>query len=96
MGRTKGPYNAEFPVGSIVRIADREFLEEFYKTWKYHHKLQPEQLDYHGRTARVEKASVYHGGDELYELEGIPGIWHGQCLATDEPAKDNHLSIKEP
>jgi hypothetical protein len=82
MGRTKGPYKAEFEVGSTVRIADREFLEEFARTWKYHHKLRPEQLAYHGRIVRVTHASVYHGGDELYELERIPGIWHEQCLSA--------------
>jgi len=86
MGKTKGPYNAEFPVGSTVKIATRAFLEEFARTWAYHHKLQPEQIDYHDQVGRVERASVYHGGDELYELEGIPGIWHEQCLATvNEP-----------
>jgi hypothetical protein len=80
MGKTKGPYNADFPVGSRVRIASREDLEEFSKTWKYHHPLMPEQLQYHDRVAKVDKASAYHGGDELYELENIPGIWHEQCL----------------
>lgn len=83
MGKTKGPYNAEFPVGSTVRIADRASLEEFARSWKYHNKLQPEQIEYHDRVAKVARASVYHGGDELYELEGIPGIWHEQCLAPE-------------
>jgi hypothetical protein len=85
MGRTKRAYNAEFEVGSFVRIANREALEEFLKTWQYHHKLQPEQVDFHDRLARVGKASVYHGGDELYELEGVPGIWHEQCLIAVKP-----------
>jgi hypothetical protein len=22
----------------------------------------------------------YHGGDVLYVLEGIPGVWHESCL----------------
>ena len=22
----------------------------------------------------------YHGGDELYKLKGMPGVWHEQCL----------------
>ena len=80
MGKTKGPYNCEFPVGTTVRIANRESLERFLRDWKYHHKLVPEQLDYGGQVTFVERASVYHGGDELYELQGIPGIWHEQCL----------------
>lgn len=82
MGRTKGPYNLEFPVGSRVRTGDRHTLEEFLRSWKYHNKLQPEQVDYHDRVATVEDAAVYHGGDELYRLEGIPGIWHEQCLVS--------------
>lgn len=28
MGETKGPYNAEFPEGSTVRVKSREFLED--------------------------------------------------------------------
>lgn len=80
MGKTKGPYNLEFPVGSRVQIASKEVLEDFLKSWKYHNKLQPEQIGYSGQTARVKNAGVYHGGDELYELDGIPGIWHEQCL----------------
>jgi hypothetical protein len=80
MGKTKGPYNCEFPVGTRVRIANREDLEKFQRDWKYHHKIAPEQLHFGGQVAVVGRASVYHGGDELYELNGIPGIWHEQCL----------------
>jgi hypothetical protein len=80
MGKTKGPYKEEFSKGSAVKIASRSFLEDFLKTWKLHNKLQPEQLDYAGQTAEVESVGFYHGGDELYKLKGIPGIWHEQCL----------------
>ena len=73
-------YAAAFPAGSKVRTADREFLENFLGTWKYHHKLLREQLAYADRVATVEKVGFYHGGDQLYNLEGIPGIWHEQCL----------------
>ena len=24
--------------------------------------------------------AFYHGGDPLYKLAGIPGLWHEQCL----------------
>ena len=44
MGKTKGPMQQEYPSGSLVKIAKREALDEFMRTWKYHHKLQPEQL----------------------------------------------------
>lgn len=75
------PYNEDFPVGSRVRVADALQLQELQKTWKYHHKLRPEQLEYAGKTADVERVSFYHGGDVLYDLAGIPGIWHECCLA---------------
>jgi hypothetical protein len=39
-------------------------------------------LRYAGRTARVRSVSFYHGGDELYELEDIPGIWHEENLSA--------------
>jgi hypothetical protein len=46
MGRIKGAYNAEYPVGTRVRIADRQNLEKFIKDWKYHNPLRLEQLSY--------------------------------------------------
>ena len=73
-------YKEKFLVGSKVHIANVVQLQEFLQTWKYHHKLNPEQLAYAGQIAEVEKVSFYHGGDVLYELRGISGIWHEQCL----------------
>jgi hypothetical protein len=70
MGRIRGPYNADFPVGTRVGIANRAFLEEFIKTWQYHHPLQSNQLDHAGAIAEVEKLGYYHGSDELYWLRG--------------------------
>ncbi len=81
MGNTKGPYNAEFPAGSMVRTASRESLESFLRAWKLHNPLVPEQLEFANTVAKVEKVFFYHGGDELYQLEGIQGIWHEQCLS---------------
>jgi hypothetical protein len=80
MGRTKGPYKEEFPKGSSVQIESRSALERFLETWRLHNKLQPEQLDYADQIAEVESVGFYHGGDELYKLRGIPGVWHEQCL----------------
>ena len=74
------PYKEAFPIGTNVRVADRAFLEEFKKTWKYHHNLQPEQLAYAERITTVEKVGFYHGGDPVYTLTGIPGLWLEQCL----------------
>ncbi len=80
MGKSRGPYKAEYPEGSQVRIVSRGALEEFMRSWAHHNKLQPEQLDHADQVARVESVGFYHGGDELYKLQGIPGIWHEQCL----------------
>lgn len=80
MGQSKGSYNEDFPVGSVVRIASRDDLERFLREWKLHHPLQPEQLEFGGRVATVNNVLFYHGGDELYQLEDIPGIWHEECL----------------
>ena len=70
----------KFAEGSLVRVADRAFLENFLQTWKYHHKLRPEQVAYAGQVADVRQSSMYHGGDILYELVGVPGIWHQDRL----------------
>ena len=80
MGKTKGYYEAEFPTGSKVKVASRRVLEEFFKTWKYHHKLQPQQLNYADQIAEVVSVGFYHGGDELYWLREFPGVWHEQLL----------------
>ena len=82
MGRTKGPYNAEFPQSSQVQIANRAELEAFQRTWQHHHKLSDQQLDYAGALTRVVSVAFYHGADELYELEDVPGIWHEACLTA--------------
>ena len=71
---------AKFREGARVEIADRPGLDEFLKTWSLHHKLQPEQLDHAGKIVRVERLFMYHGGDIIYQLESIPGLWHERCL----------------
>ena len=80
MGKTKGINKAEFEVGSEVRIADRAFLEEFLEAGQYHNELEPEQLEFAGRTAAVKEVNFFTGGDEIYTLAGIPGVWHEECL----------------
>ena len=72
--------NPRFPEGTKAQIADRASLEVFMKTWKYHHKLRPEQLEYADRVAMVVDVGWYHGGDPVYTLEGIPGSWLDECL----------------
>ena len=80
MKKTKGSYDAEFSAGESVRIADRQTLEKFQNEWKMHHPLEPSQLQFAERCAEVENVSYYHGGDELYKLKDIHGIWHLACL----------------
>ena len=82
MGRTKGVNNAEFEVGQQVRIADRAFLEGFLEAGQYHNELEPEQLEYADQVAKVTNVTFFHGGDEIYALEGIPGVWHEECLSA--------------
>lgn len=85
MGMTEPtPYKEAFPVGMEVRVADRDFLDHFMKTWQYHHNLRPEQLAYADRVTTVDDVSFYHGGDPVYKLTGIPDLWLEQCL---RPAK---------
>jgi hypothetical protein len=80
MGKTKGLNHAEFEVGAEVRVADRPFLERFLEEGQYHNELEPEQLEYADRVAKVKSVDFFHGGDEIYTLEGIPGVWHEECL----------------
>jgi hypothetical protein len=84
MGRSKGPYNAEFPPGTHVQIADRGHLEEFKRTWRLHNPLTGEQLSFASNLGVVTSVGFYHGGDELYIIEGIPGVWHEACLLRAE------------
>jgi hypothetical protein len=83
MGKLNGPYNADFPDGTVVRIKSRVFLDDFKRNWKRHHPLEAFQLDHAGKIATVLAVGYYHGGDELYELDGIPGTWHEGCLEKD-------------
>jgi hypothetical protein len=74
----------EFPIGSLVKIATRSSLEDFMRTWKLHNKLMPEQLEYAGTSGKIKSVGFYHGGDELYQIEGVPGIWHECCLESEQ------------
>ena len=87
MGKAKGPYKAEYPAGSSVMIASPDELEKFFKEYKHHNPLTAEQLKFAGIKAVVKEVGFYHGGDELYVLEGISGVWHEQCLYPCEPRR---------
>ena len=72
-------YKEAFQKGSRVQISDRPLLENFMTTWKYRHKLRPEQFEYADQLATIEDPAFYHGGDPLHKLAGIPGLWLEQC-----------------
>ena len=75
-----GAYKENFPTGSRAGIVDAEELTQFARSWKLHHPLEPHQLEFAGRAAEVESVAFYHGGDAIYRLRGLPGVWHEQCL----------------
>lgn len=83
MGESNGLYREEFRKGSKVKIVSRAKLQRFRESWKLHHRLEAQQLNYADRMAIVESVGFYHGGDEIYTLRDIPGIWHGQCLEVE-------------
>ncbi|MGH7539240.1 MAG: hypothetical protein ACREMF_11450 [Gemmatimonadales bacterium] len=89
MGRLQGPYNPDFPPGTTVRIAGRKVLERFLApVWDFHHPLDQRQLEHADRLATVRAVSYHRGGDELYELDGLDGIWHEACLRAADDAAD--------
>jgi hypothetical protein len=75
-------YHEKFPAGTRVRIASREELERFRREWRLHNPLGPAQLDFADREATVAEVGFYHGGDVLYTLSGVPGVWHEHCLSS--------------
>jgi hypothetical protein len=85
MGTRNGPYEADYPKGTFVRVIASTELQKFKEEWRYHHPLQQEQLAFGGAVAKVVDVAYYHGGDELYSLEGIPGLWHEVCLRGANP-----------
>ena len=77
-------YDEDFKVGTRVRTADLSFLEDFQRTWKYHHPLTAEQIQHADRSSVVARVGFYNCGDVLYELQDVPGIWHESCLKADD------------
>jgi hypothetical protein len=80
------PYKSALAVGRRVRVQSRPMLERFKADWKYHHPLSDEQLGFADVDTDVVDVSYYHGGDPLYQLRGIPGLWHEPCL-TNPPSR---------
>jgi hypothetical protein len=78
------PYNELYPVGARVSIRSREELEAFRTRWTLHDPLSHEQLAFADRDAIVASVGFYHGGDPLYVLADVPGVWHEVCLSAFE------------
>lgn len=98
MGQTKGAYTAEFPVGTLVRVVSHAKLLEFKNTWRFHHPLTEEQLGYADAEGNVLDVGYYHGGDELYRIEGTPGLWHEACVhlaALEKQVEESHPQIED-
>lgn len=87
---TESPYQEKFSVGTVVQVARLEVLEQFHRSWKYHHPLTEKQLLFASATATVADVGYYHGGDVLYWLKDVPGVWHEQLL--NEPSEANTRS----
>lgn len=74
------PYQEQFSVGDAVRTASHAELLTFMNQWQFHHPLSREQLHYPDHETTVVEVTFYHGGDPLYVLRGLPGVWHEVCL----------------
>jgi hypothetical protein len=78
------PYQELYPVGTRVRVATEDVLRKFTRpAWKFHHPLQPEQLEFANEISTVSRVNFYHGGDVLYHLENSGDYWwHELCLLS--------------
>lgn len=85
-------YQARYPEGCAVRILRRDQLLEFQSRWKYHHNVRDDQLEHGGRIVKVRGISFYHGGDTLYQLDGVPGYWHEECLQRPPDAPEDAIA----
>ena len=50
-------------------------------------------MEFAGVTAIVKEVTFYHGGDQLYVLENLPGIWNEPCLEPLDPRKENEHDL---
>jgi hypothetical protein len=39
-------------------------------------QLETDQLKCADKIAEVKSVGFYHGGDVLYEIKGVPSVWH--------------------
>ncbi len=73
--------NSSSGARAIVRTKPRGYLEHHRETKSVlHHPPDEQQLEYGGREALVKTVLEYHGGELVYELEEIPGLWRFDCI----------------
>jgi len=75
-----GPCKEQFPVGTKVQVKDEGYLRQFQERWKSHHPISLEQIETAGQVDIVTNVGFNHGGNVLYKLQRLPGIWHEECL----------------
>ncbi len=81
-----------FPVGTLVSIAERETLKGFLSAGTQHHPLTPDQLEYAGFKSVVREVGFDDVGNPVYSLQNIPGTWYEGCLRASSigHAYDHH------
>ena len=84
MGKRTVLTKRSFPRVAKSKLRTVLFWKTSTEQWKSQHNLKPEQLGFADEIASVSSVGFYHGGDELYELEGVPGLWHEACLRAIE------------
>jgi hypothetical protein len=72
----------KYTEGSRVRICSRARIEEFVRTGRYRRKIEDQQLAFAGQMATVKWSGLYDGGGFVYQLAGVPGLWHEQLLES--------------
>ena len=83
MGKTKGVNQAEFEVGSEVRIADRAFVEEFPpRPGNITMSSSPSRLEFAGRTAKVKAVEFSRRRRGFTPWKASRSVWHEECLAA--------------
>ena len=93
MGKTKGINNAEFEVGSEVKIADRAFLEAFLEAGQYHNELEPEQLAYRRQNRQSEGRRFLHRRRRDLHAAGFPACGTRNVSAPPSSASSKLVAM---
>jgi hypothetical protein len=70
-------YHSVFLRGENVKIKPPEFLRQYLAPdWRWHNPLDSDNLKFAGGVFAVVDIGYFHGGEVMYELQGIRGFWH--------------------